>query len=317
MSVSFDKPQKHQYFRDMESAAPVLALRAILPFFRKLMAMGVPIPGSSKAMLMISRLRSGAEDRLERHRQREEEAAAAGGPPSAPTLFTKVHDADGEEKGLVRDELVSNAQLYIVAGSDTTSNALTYVIWNVCKRAEVKTRLLAELRSLSGTHVTVSGFDDNTSVNVQVDYEALRTAPYLNAVIDETLRCYPSTPATLPRHVPAGGMALAGHWFEGGSVVSTQAWSFHMNPEIFPDPEKFDPARWEEGKVTREMREGFVPFGTGVRSKCLPFALLNSVSQTRAVEGGALLTLHVSLENPPPEHHPRSIQEQVIKRLKR
>ena len=266
MSVLLDKQQKHQYFRDMESAAPVLALRALFPVFRKLMAMGVPIPGSSKAMLMISRLRSGAEDRLERHRQREDEAAAAGSPP-APTLFTKVHDADGEEKGLVRDEVLSNAQLYIVAGSDTTSNALTYVIWNVCKRPEVKTRLLAELRSLKGTHLA----SDDINAEVEVDYEALRTAPYLNAVIDETLRCYPSTPATLPRHMPAEGMALAGHWFEGGSVVSMQAWSFHMDPKIFPEPEKFDPGRWEEGKVTKEMREGFVPFGTGVRSEyCLP-----------------------------------------------
>ncbi|KXJ93702.1 cytochrome P450 [Microdochium bolleyi] len=258
--------RKHQYFRDMESAAPVLALRVLFPVFRTLMSLGVPIPGASKAMQMISRLRAGAEDRLERYSKRAETQGETttggdGGAPLLPTLFAKVDEAAGGDKGLTQDEILSNAQLYIVAGSDTTSNALTYVIWNVCKRPEVKARLLSELKSLPGTSVSRKG---DGEVDVDVDYEDLRDATYLNAVIDETLRLYPSTPAPLPRHVPPEGMALAGHWFEGGCVVSTQAWSFHMDPNIFPEPERFDPGRWEKG-ATKEMRDGFVPFGAGVR----------------------------------------------------
>ncbi|KAH7037110.1 cytochrome P450 [Microdochium trichocladiopsis] len=252
-----EEGRKHQYFRDMESAAPVLALRALFPFFRKMMSLGVPVPGANKAMLMMQRLRAGAEDRLERHRHRVEEEEARGAPVPTPTLFTKLHDATGGEKGLTQEEILSNAQLYLVAGSDTTSNVLTYVIWNLCKRPEVKEKLLAELRSLPGTQVTAGGAE------IQVDYQELRSAAYLNAVIDETLRLYPSIPAPLPRHVPPEGMALAGHWFPGGTVVSTQAWSFHMDESIFPQPDKFDPERWE--KPTKEMREGFVPFGSGVR----------------------------------------------------
>ncbi|KAJ1336100.1 azaphilone biosynthesis cytochrome P450 monooxygenase [Microdochium nivale] len=258
--------RKHQYFRDMESAAPVLALRALFPLVRGLMSLGVPIPGASKAMLMISRLRAGAEDRLERHRRRveiQEEEENEMGPPMPPTLFAKLHDATGGDKGLTQEEILSNAQLYLVAGSDTTSSALTYIIWNVCQRPDVKAKLLSELRSLPGTSTTTGTSPSGPEIEVKVDYEDLRSAAYLNAVIDETLRLYPSTPAPLPRHVPPEGVALAGHWFPGGSVVSTQAWSFHMDPAIFSEPRRFDPGRWDG--ATREMRDGFVPFGSGVR----------------------------------------------------
>lgn len=93
----------------------------------------------------------------------------------------------------------------------------------------------------------------------------LKRLPYLNHVIDESLRLYSAAPATLPRVVPAGGATLAGHRFEGGTVVSCQAYSLHRDAGVFPCPEEFRPERWEG--ATGVMREGMHAFGGGARSK--------------------------------------------------
>ncbi len=88
----------------------------------------------------------------------------------------------------------------------------------------------------------------------------------MNKVIDETLRLYSAAPGSLPRIVPAGGAILGGYHIPGGTTVSTQAYTFHRNPKIFPNPESFDPDRWTD--PSREMRDAFMPWGAGSRS-CL------------------------------------------------
>jgi cytochrome P450 len=235
--------QRHQYFRDLEDAAPVLALRSLFPFVNRLIRWGVPLPGLKRANLMIQRAKSSAEDRLQRHGM----LTADEGTNHKPTLFTKLHAA-GEEN-LSKEELLSNAQLYIIAGSDTTGNALTWLIWLVCKHPEVKEKLLAELRT----------------VPEPLNYMDLKDLSYLGSVIDESLRLYPPIPSTLLRSVPAKGVELAGYWFEGGTTVSTQAYTLHRDASVFPNPDTFDPSRWD--KSTKAMKDAYMAFGAGSRSK--------------------------------------------------
>jgi cytochrome P450 len=119
----------------------------------------------------------------------------------------------------------------------------------VCRHPEVKAKLLSELRTLS---------DD-------FDYERLKALPYLNLVIEETLRMYSAAPAGLPRTVPHGGAEFLGYHIPAGYTVAVQAYSFHRNDTAFPDPLKFNPERWEN--QTKLMKDSFVPFGGGSRSK--------------------------------------------------
>jgi cytochrome P450 len=96
-------------------------------------------------------------------------------------------------------------------------------------------------------------------------YEDLRHVPYLDHVIDETLRRFSTAPAGLPREVPEGGAELCGFHIPAGYTVTTQNYTLHRNPIAFPDPEKFDPSRWES--LTQAMKDSFMPFGGGSRSK--------------------------------------------------
>ncbi len=164
------------------------------------------------------------------------------------SLFAKLFKAEAEET-LPRREIQANSQSYIIAGSDTVSNSLTYLVWAVCGRPDARAKLVQELKSLPE------------------DFEEadLRELTYLNQVIDESMRLYGAAQSGLPRSVPAEGRTLAGHWIPGGTTVSVQAYSMHREARIFPRPETFDPDRWES--PTKEMRLAMMHFSWGARGK--------------------------------------------------
>ena len=163
-----------------------------------------------------------------------------------PTLFTKLFKAQDEDR-LDFDEIRDTAQVYIVAGSDTTAHTLTYLVWAVCRNVGIRDRLVREVQVLP------SDFSDRE----------LSQLSYHGHVIDEALRLYCAAPSGLPRTVPPEGARLAGYWIPGGIAVCSQAYSLHRDPEIFPQPDVFNPSRW--GDATRPMREAFMPFGGGAR----------------------------------------------------
>ncbi|KAJ4373786.1 hypothetical protein N0V83_002525 [Neocucurbitaria cava] len=135
-----------------------------------------------------------------------------------PTLFSKLYRA-GEE-GMSQQDIISEAQAYVVAGSDTAAISLTYPVWAVCRNNEVKRTLVNEVTRLP------DGYTDN----------ALKTAPYLNQVIYEALRVYAAAPSALLRETPLGGAEVDGYWMPGGTTVCIQAYSLHRDPNIFPGP---------------------------------------------------------------------------------
>ncbi|KAI1852249.1 hypothetical protein JX266_002427 [Neoarthrinium moseri] len=232
--------EKNQYIQDLEDLAASSGLRMAFPKL-SLLAGYLHIPGLQNAEVNTKRLVAYSEESLERHRKLVERD-----PENSPaTLFSKLYKA-GEE-GLSPAELRDEAQAYIIAGSDTTSNTLTYLVWSVCRSPIIKTKLVDEL----------------LTVPPKFAYDDIRDLPYLNMVIEETLRLYSAAPAGLPRIVPPGGADLAGHHLPAGSTVSTQAYSLHRDPNVFPRAEEFIPERWET--PTKGMKDAFMPFGGGSR----------------------------------------------------
>lgn len=119
-------------------------------------------------------------------------------------------------------EAITEAVMLIIAGSGTTAVTLTYAIWSVLMHPHIQAKLEEEVNSLE------EGFRDS-------DLEKL---PYLDAVIQETLRLYGAAPSGLPRTVPAGGFAIDQWFIPAGVTVSTQSYSLHRIPSLWPDPEE-------------------------------------------------------------------------------
>jgi cytochrome P450 len=97
---------------------------------------------------------------------------------------------------------------------------LTYLVWAVLKRPQLQAALEEEVAALSPELLP----------------EELQRAPLLNSIIDEALRLYGAAPGLLPRTVPEGGATLEGHFVPAGTTVTTQAYTLHRDPEIFPNP---------------------------------------------------------------------------------
>ncbi|KAK4503268.1 hypothetical protein PRZ48_006696 [Zasmidium cellare] len=126
----------------------------------------------------------------------------------------------GEEGALDDRDVEVEATALFVAGTDTTAVSLTYLIWAVLGRPDLRVQLENEVSTLP------QGFTD-------ADAEKL---PLLNAVIEETMRLYGAAPGMLPRIVPPGGVDLGGYYISQGMTVTTHAYSAHRDPAVFPDP---------------------------------------------------------------------------------
>ncbi|TGJ78977.1 hypothetical protein E0Z10_g9784 [Xylaria hypoxylon] len=204
----------------------------------------LPLPGIGGSLRMLAdRIQIGARAKFQQLRHEMESKDE-----ETPLLFSKLAQGvivDGET--MTETELVNAAEAYIIAGSDTTSNTLTFVTWALCKQPKLKDQLIKELETLP---VNFTGED-------------LKSLPFLNRCITEGLRRFPVVPGGLPRYVPKEGADIAGYWLPGGSTIITQNWSLHRNPEAFPNPDQYDPSRWEN--PTKAMKDSMLAFGGGSR----------------------------------------------------
>lgn len=146
------------------------------------------------------------------------------------TVLEEAEKEGGGKAALQDIDVQVEATSLIFAGSGTTANTLAFTLWNIATRPELREKLEIEVKSL------LDDFKD-------ADLEAL---PLLNATINETLRLYAAVPGSLPRVVPAQGATMCGHYLAPGTTVSTQAWTYHRDESLYPNPLEFDPSRYIE-----------------------------------------------------------------------
>ncbi|KZL68265.1 cytochrome p450 [Colletotrichum incanum] len=235
-----DLGRKNQYIEDLEKIGRTGVVSTTFPFLLSLSRI-VSIPIIRDTAETRRRITTYADRYIERYK----DSLRKKHDDPKPTLFTRLFNAgqEGLPDRQIRDEAVG----YITAGSGNTSNSLTFLTWAVCRNESVREHLVEELSSLP------RDFEEHD----------LSRLPFLNQVIDESLRMYPAAPSLLPRVVPSAGVTLGGHWIPGGTTVGTQAWTMHRKPEIFPRPEVFHPERWNQ--PTKAMKDAFMPFGGGSR----------------------------------------------------
>lgn len=143
---------------------------------------------------------------------------------------------------LLRDELVS----LLVAGHETTQIVLTWAMYRLQRHDGVREALVQELREARG------GPSD-----------AVVRLPVLNGVLSETLRLHPvliDTPKELTTTVELEEATL-----QPGDNYLVCMTSLHRDPQIYEEPDAFDPSRWQDR--TYKPFE-YCPFGGGVR-RCI------------------------------------------------
>jgi cytochrome P450 len=107
-------------------------------------------------------------------------------------------------------------------------------------------------------------FDMDQESTGDINYEKLMKMPYLNAVINETLRLYPSAGFT---RTPVKNTTLGKHEIPRNMEIVVFPWLVHRHPDYYEDPEKYDPERWLGSKEKVEKAKSyFLPFSLGNRN---------------------------------------------------
>jgi cytochrome P450 len=160
----------------------------------------------------------------------------------------------------VRDEVTT----FMLAGHETTANAMAWMWYLLALNPDHRDRMLAEVdAALGGRRPTV---DD------------LAALPWTTACFQEAMRFYP--PAwSIPR-VAIADDEIGGHRVPKGSTVIVPIHGIHHDPRFWPDPEIYDPARFMPGHAPRH-RSAYLPFGGG-RRVCIgsSFALMETTLMT-------------------------------------
>ncbi|KZL66484.1 cytochrome P450 [Colletotrichum tofieldiae] len=233
--------EKNEYIKALESVFIMSTVRTELPLLYYLARL---LPVKSIQYVL------GAQKIVDSHAVKAAANLRQNG-HSANLFGNMLAESESSEKSdLTEDKVQTEAGNLIIAGSDTTSVTLTYLVWAVLKRPALQLGLEEELAGVA------DGFDD----------ASLERLPLLNAVIDETLRLYGAAPGNLPRSVPPSGATLGGFFIPGGTVVETQAYTLHRHPSVYPDPQRFDEKRFlNQESISKQQKQLFSPFGAGTR----------------------------------------------------
>ncbi|KAF2726315.1 putative benzoate 4-monooxygenase cytochrome P450 [Polychaeton citri CBS 116435] len=169
--------------------------------------------------------------------------------------------------GLSDLDIASECADHLLAGIDTTSDSLMFLIWvlSLPENLHHQDALIAEVR-LSLTP------SDLTSDHQVVKPDAADKLPYLAAVVKETLRLYSALPASEPRSSPTEAV-IDGYKIPVGTTVSCSPYSLHQNEAAFPEPLRWDPGRWlptpsqqsppQDGSDLK--KDYYWPFSSGAR----------------------------------------------------
>ncbi|KAL2014876.1 hypothetical protein VTN00DRAFT_2401 [Thermoascus crustaceus] len=181
------------------------------------------------------------------------------GKPSQGIMRKLLEEHNVHGKGELTDlDIVAECADHLDAGLNTTSDTLMFAIWalSLPHNAHFQQHLVAEMTSLTDSDINSDGIPR---------VEVCDRLPFLDAVIKETLRLYAPIPASQPR-MSMHEVTIDGYKLHPGTIASCQAYSLHRNPEVFPDPLRFDPDRWlGDPDGVANMKRWWWPFSSGAR----------------------------------------------------
>ena len=139
-----------------------------------------------------------------------------------------------ESGGFSDADLVNQLMTFLAAGHETTASALTWAVYCLCRNPDVQTRLRAEIRSELSDALQPHGTMNSTEID---------RLPYLNAVLQETMRIFPPVPLTLRE--AAHDTTIQGQFVPAGVTVVISPWAINTSKHLWgPDAREFNPERW-------------------------------------------------------------------------
>ncbi|CAH1392175.1 unnamed protein product [Nezara viridula] len=152
------------------------------------------------------------------------------------------------EKFEITDRLLmAQSFVFFVAGFETTSRTLHYLIYQLAQHPEIQERARQEVLAVKEKHG-------------QFSYDALKDLKFLDNCISETLRMYPPL-GVLNRECTKDFKFQDGTSVKKGEQIVIPIYSLQRDPKYFPEPTKYNPDRF----ASDPQRGTYLPFGDGPR----------------------------------------------------
>ncbi len=159
-------------------------------------------------------------------------------------LARDEEDGSGLTDRQVRDEVMT----LLLAGHETTANALTWAWYELARNPEALVRLQAEVDGLGERALTI---------------EDLPKLPWALAVLEEAMRMHP--PVYMTGRDAKEDVTVGGHHFPKGAIIAINIRGIHRRADYFPAPHSFRPQRMLAEVKKARPRHHFIPFGGGPR----------------------------------------------------
>ncbi|KAI7749282.1 hypothetical protein M8C21_004273 [Ambrosia artemisiifolia] len=158
------------------------------------------------------------------------------------------------------DDLIKgNILTLLQAGTDTSSVTIEWAMALLLNHPDVLNRARVEL-------------DNDIGQTRLVEETDLTNLPYIQYIVNETLRLFPAGPLLVP-HEPSQDCTIGGFDVARGTIVLVNAWAIHRDPVVWDEPLSFKPERFE--KLGNDGNR-FIPFGMG-RRQCPGSGLANRI----------------------------------------
>jgi len=153
------------------------------------------------------------------------------------------------ENNVPEDVIRDNVSLFFLAGHETTSSSLSWIVATIASNQEVQDKARKEVFEKIPNELT---------------YENVKELPYIEGLIKEILRLYPGVRSLGGRFVPKE--TILGHVrIPAGAFVSADLVTMHYSKKIWGDPLVIRPERWFLENLTKDQRNAWMPFSIGPR----------------------------------------------------
>ncbi len=174
----------------------------------------------------------------------------ASGQDAGDLLSMLLLAQDEDDQGHMTDKQVRDEALtLLIAGHETTANALTWTWYLLSQNPQAEARMHEELnRVLRGR---VPAFED------------VPRLPYTTGVFSESLRLFP--PAWAIGRRAKTEYTIGEYTIPAKSILLMSPWVVHRDPRWWPEPERFKPDRWRPEESEKRPKFAYFPFGGGSR----------------------------------------------------
>lgn len=214
----------------------------------------MPIPRARRYREALNRV----DKLIYRIIERERKAA----PPSDSLLAMLLDMADAETGERMTDQqLRDEVMTLFAAGYETTSLTLSWTIDLLTRHPEVMAKLQAEIDTVLDGRAPA--------------FADLPALAYTRQVLQEAMRLRP--PAWMLPRVAVADDEIDGFAIPAGTVVVALTYGVHHNPDVWDDPERFDPERFAGDDGLKHHKMAWIPFGAGQR-QCIgrDFAIMEA-----------------------------------------